>query len=293
MKFDAHCHTDCSDGNLSIVERMQMILSLGFDAATITDHDFVSSQQIALAKSVAPDLPFVPGIEISALHSGKSVHVLGYFINPEHPSLIKYISEMYQRELSITKLMLSSLSTVGVDINLEELKSNSLHSIHYLRLLKVLAAKVGYDRQKTFNYYMNSLFYHGYKWLDFYFITVREAIDLIHSCGGVSVLAHPGYGNEPFMGVLDFLQHDELAIRKYVEWGLDGIEVHSPSHSNEDFTFFLTMADKYQLLVTEGSDCHGNDPYLGPSLMDTFNYKLADGYEKLVELHENIRTKYL
>ena len=80
MRIDAHCHTDCSDGNVTIEERIAMIRSSGLDAATITDHDFISKEQVALARRHCQEMPYIPGIELSLRHQNKVVHLLGYFI---------------------------------------------------------------------------------------------------------------------------------------------------------------------------------------------------------------------
>ena len=80
MRIDAHCHTDCSDGVLSIKDRMHFIKECGYPAGTITDHDYISSSMVAEAERAEPDLMFVPGIELTSSYSGKTVHILGYFV---------------------------------------------------------------------------------------------------------------------------------------------------------------------------------------------------------------------
>ena len=93
MKIDAHCHTDCSDGNITIEDRISLIKASGFDAATITDHDFVSLEMVERARKAAGVVPFIPGIELTTKHYHKVVHILGYFIDPDFPSLIDHIKK--------------------------------------------------------------------------------------------------------------------------------------------------------------------------------------------------------
>lgn len=288
MKIDAHCHTNCSDGVLTIEERMAMVVDLGFDAATITDHDYISTAQVELARSCAPQIPYIPGIEFSCINNDKIVHILGYFINPEDNGIQNYIAEMDYRELEITKKMLAALKKEQVVITLDELKSNPLHTCHYLRLLKVLALKVHNNKEKVFNYYMGALAVNNMRWLDFFTCSVQEAIELIHAAQGIAVLAHPGFEADPFMGNLGFLDHDEEVIKSYANWGLDGIESHCPSHSPRQYLYFDTIAESCNLLTTEGSDCHGEDSYLGPSLMDKFEVQFDNGYERLVARHRAV-----
>ena len=49
---------------------------------------------------------------------------------------------------------------------------------------------------------------------------------------------------------------DEL-IRELKKGGLKGMECIHPSHSEEEVMDFVTLAGKYHLHITEGSDYHG------------------------------------
>src|SRR6185295_14010126 len=85
-------------------------------------------------------------------------------------------------------------------------------------------------------------------------MSALEAIELIHHAGGLAVMAHPGLNRA-----------DEI-IPDLVAAGLDGIECFHTKHSNAVARHYLTLAKKFNLLVTGGSDCHGNTkgrPLLG------------------------------
>ncbi len=58
-------------------------------------------------------------------------------------------------------------------------------------------------------------------------------------------------------------------IQTCASWGLDGIETHTPVHTQAEITYYEELARRFNLLATSGSDCHGDDPYLGPALMGT------------------------
>ncbi len=289
MRIDAHCHTNCSDGVVTIEQRMDMIRSCGYKAGTITDHDFISSRQVELARSCAPDIAFVPGIEITATHLDKTVHVLGYFLDPDAPSIVEHIRSLDEREGSIVDRMLSVLrSRYGVEIEKGELDIDSLHCARYLRLIKVLNMHIGYDSSRLFEYYYGALGALGLVWNDFFDCTVKNAIDKIHQAGGIAVVAHPGHGADPSMEVQGFLDHSESIIKDYADMGIDGIETHCPSHSEDQNKYFKDWADKYGLLSTEGSDCHGSDRSLGPSLMDKFHPRNPNGFEDMVARYEKV-----
>ena len=76
-------------------------------------------------------------------------------------------------------------------------------------------------------------------------MSAGEAIDLIHQAEGVAVLAHPG------------LNRTDEVIPSVVEAGLDGIECFHTKHSTATSEHYLELADRFHLLVTGGSDCHG------------------------------------
>jgi predicted metal-dependent phosphoesterase TrpH len=76
-------------------------------------------------------------------------------------------------------------------------------------------------------------------------MSAAHAIDVIHQAGGVAVLAHPG------------LNRSDEVIPGIVEAGLDGLECFHVKHSTPMTEHYLQMADRYNLLVTGGSDCHG------------------------------------
>jgi predicted metal-dependent phosphoesterase TrpH len=82
LKIDAHCHTDCSDGNVTIEERIQIIKDSGYGAATITDHDFISTEMVERARAAAGELPYITGIEFSLREADQVIHLLGYYIDP-------------------------------------------------------------------------------------------------------------------------------------------------------------------------------------------------------------------
>jgi predicted metal-dependent phosphoesterase TrpH len=76
-------------------------------------------------------------------------------------------------------------------------------------------------------------------------MSALDAIELIHQAGGLAVLAHPG------------LNRNDQSIPDLVAAGLDGIECFHTKHPPTTSQHYLGLANKYNLLVTGGSDCHG------------------------------------
>lgn len=285
MIIDSHCHTHCSDGSVSIVERIEMIKRLNKDVATITDHDFISPKSVSIAQEACDGMTFIPGIELTSHYNGCLVHVLGYFVDPSSTDLTQHIEELDYLDSVKTTKMLFALEKRGIKITLDELVNNPIHTTYYLNLIKVLAKKLHNDSALVFDHYMGSMKESGNDWITFVDCSVAKAIDIIHSSGGIAVLAHPGYGNDQMMKNLGFLYNTEETISHFCKMGLDGVETHCPSHSLDENLYYASIAKELNLLQTEGSDCHGDDDYLGPSLMESFTQEFDDGYERLLRAY--------
>ena len=290
MKLDAHCHTDCSDGNISIEARVALIRKLGYEAATITDHDFLSTEQVRRAIAVAGGLPFIPAAEFSAMYQGQTVHVLGYFLDAENARLQGHFQTVQEVDKQVSARILAELYRNGERRSIEEFTSPSLHTMYSMQLVKGAARDLfENDSARMMTAFLEIQQRLNLKYADFAPWPVREIIPLIHGAGGIAVLAHPGGLDEPVMRRLGFYYHDWKALQQYRDWGLDGIETRTPVHNPSETFFYEKSAKDLGLLMTSGSDCHGDDEYLGPALMGKFTDLFADGYEVLFEKWKEVQ----
>lgn len=286
MKIDAHCHTDCSDGNVTIEERISLIKESGYDAATITDHDFISTEMVERARSAAGDMPFFPGIEFSLQDQGQVIHLLGYYIDPDHTLIQKQIQKAQEVDKGITEKMIAAARFTGITFEIQDLIADSLHTFYSLQFVKKVARELyNNDSQKMLALFYDLLDKLQISYADFAPWSVLEAIDIIRQAGGFAVLAHPGGKDDAVMQALGFCLVNEDQIKKFVEGGLSGIEVSHPSHNQEEKIYYSSLADKYGLIKTAGSDCHGDDPYLGPKTMGVFTDIPDDLYETMEDCH--------
>ena len=261
-----------------------MVRACGFQAATITDHDFVSREQVERARSAAGGLPFVPGIELSVSQQGQAVHLLGYYVDPEDRGLQAHIEAVQQHDRSCSVALLEAARPRGANFELEELAGVSLHTYYSMRLVKRLARDLfDDDRRRMLDLFLELLGETTLTYAELSPWSVREGIELIHGAGGLAVLAHPGGEAEPFMRRLAFLEHGERMIRHYTDWGLDGIEVSTPVHTGREKHYYRELAGAIGLLATAGSDCHGNDPLLGPASMGSYRDIPDDLFERMEE----------
>jgi predicted metal-dependent phosphoesterase TrpH len=81
-------------------------------------------------------------------------------------------------------------------------------------------------------------------------VGAKEAIELIKDMGGISILAHPKTINVKLKSLEDI-------VSLLISYGLQGIEVYHTDHKNKDIERLDSLAKRYNILITGGSDCHG------------------------------------
>ena len=200
------------------------------------------------------------------------------------PILQAHIQKAQHTDRQISAQILNVLQKRGAQFGMDDLQSSSLHTYYSMQLVKRAAAALfANDPSRTLSAFIEIQNDLGILYVDYAPWQVQDIIDLIHDAHGIAVLAHPGGENDAVMRKLDFFLHDQGAIRQYVAWGLDGIETRCPVHTPLETKFYEELALKYGLLTTAGSDCHGDDEYLGPALMGKFTDLFADGYERIFD----------
>lgn len=247
MKFaDLHLHTDFSDSTLSAAELVQVAVNAGLNAIAITDHDCVEGIEPAKEEAKKFDLEIIPGIELTAEKDGKEVHILGYFID--------YHDEAFSKKLEKIKIvrekrifdMVEKLKELGVDdIEAQDVFDLSgmgtVGRAHLASLLK----KRGWVSTVSEAFYK----YIGDKspaYVGKFNMTPEQAIKTILDVGGIPVFAHPHSPGE-----------DNLII-EFAGYGLMGLEVYYPGYSESITKHYKSLATKYGLLLTGGSDFHGD-----------------------------------
>lgn len=247
MKYaDLHVHTIESDGTYTPAQLIKAALERGLSAIAITDHDTVGAIAQALEEAQGTTLEIIPGIELTAQQDNKEIHLLGYFLNYQQPELLNKLQLVQQNRIQRVYKIVENLKESGVKLNAQTVFNISgrgtVGRMHIARAL-LLDGWVN-STAEAFRKYIgdNSPAYVcGFR------LSVLEAIKLIKDAGGVAVLAHP------YM-----LANDEELITEFAGYGLQGLEVHYPEHSQSQVNFYLELAKKLGLLVTGGSDFHGS-----------------------------------
>ena len=247
--IDLHTHSSASDGSLSPAQLVAHAQQRGLDAMALTDHDTIDGLDEALTSGAELGLEVVPGLEISVKVENTSMHLLGYLLDHRHPKLMEELLILQKSRAERNPQIVRKLNNLGMDISLEELeRASGGGQIGRLHIASVLKDKGHVENvQQAFDLYLKQ----GQPaHMDKFRFDPETAFSMIHSAGGVSVVAHP------FTLTKDRNELDAW-IRRFKTMGLSGIEAYYADHTTDQIQFCRQLALKYDLIVTGGSDYHG------------------------------------
>ncbi|MBL8152543.1 MAG: PHP domain-containing protein [Anaerolineae bacterium] len=249
-RIDLHLHSSASDGHLRPAELVESARQRHLNAIALTDHDTTAG--IAEAVTAAQGFPvIIPAIELTATDHNREIHILGYYIQPEHPALQDRLQRRQAERIARARRIVARLSELGAPVEWERVQllagSGTVGRPHIARALRqaghVATVSEAFDR-----YLGDGRPAH----ISHPIFLPEEAIALIHQAGGAAALAHPG------------LAPDYAAlIERLVPVGLDGIEAHHPGHGAAVRANLRGMAARFNLVVTGGSDFHRPGDPLG------------------------------
>ncbi|HEY7291160.1 MAG TPA: PHP domain-containing protein [Vicinamibacterales bacterium] len=267
--IDLHTHTTASDGRCTPRELVARAASSGVTVLAVTDHDTVAGAAEAAAACADSGLTFVPGIEITAVQAEADVHILGYFIDTQSPSLLAFLTEQRQQRIDRLRLMIGKLATLGITLDADAILQPGLRDGGKAagRPWIARALVAGGHVATTGEAFDRWLARGRPAFVARIGMPPREVIDRIHDAGGVASLAHPG-----------LVGHDEW-IRGFAAAGLDALEAYHSEHDAETTAHYLKMAASLSLAVTGGSDFHADESH-GPAHPGVVSLPAAD-FERL------------
>lgn len=277
--IDLHSHTDRSDGTFTPAELIAEAVRIGLHALAITDHDTMTGCDAARPFAKDAGLELVCGLELSTKHKGHSVHLLGYFPNGDPtPEFRAWLDFLLESRRDRNRRLITKLQSLGVNITLEEVEQKGRTLTARPHFARILIEK-GYvkDIQEAFDVYLDESAKGYVQRQD---VPIKEAIERISAAGGVSSLAHP----------VRVAKNDWEKLAEYVgdftSMGLRAIEVYHSDHSPENVAYYTTLAQRYGLGMTGGSDFHGaNKPSISLGTGYRGNLSVPD------ELLEELRAK--
>lgn len=247
--IDLHTHTVCSDGSMTPRDLVRHAKEAGLSAVAVSDHDTADGVAEALAEGKSCGIEVIPAIELSAV-SATETHILGYFIDPTAPALVKAVDHIRAVRTERIGETCEMLAKYNIYVTLDEVKVKAGGGILCRAHIAKLMTEKGYSESPKAAFA---------KWLNVgcpcysesQALTDTEAIDLIRQSGGDAYLAHLHLTKKTGAELDDFVKH-------LVDAGLTGIEGYYTDYTPEMAVTYRALAKKYGLKLSGGTDFHGS-----------------------------------
>lgn len=248
MIADLHTHSTASDGQYRPAELVRLAHDKGVQVLALTDHDTVAGVPEATRAGKEIGVRVIPGVELGAKEY-RNLHILGYGYTDAPCPLTQLCEKLRIGRDERKYRILDFLKEKGVDLSLQEVEEaaggNVIARPHFAQVM----VKRGYvaTTREAFDRYLDTSEYSRIERIK---ASAQECIAAIKESGGKVSLAHPyqiGLDDEAL----------EALLRTLIDDGLDAIECYHSGHSPEQIAFYLSLAKRYGLHVTGGSDFHG------------------------------------
>jgi len=247
IKYDLHCHTNCSDGQLTPTQLVDRAIEMGVNALAITDHDTVAAFQHINIKENS-SIKIIPGIEFSSSWQKINVHILGLNLKLDSASLKAGVKFQQAARSKRAAMIASKLDNLGFKGSLTGAaniaKNGNIGRPHFAQYLVDIGAVK--DIEQAFKKYLGSGKPGDIKnfWAD-----LPQIISWIKEAGGIAVLAHPKKYK---------LTRNKLKrlLDDFIQAGGEGMEVISGNQSPDITKDLANLCLEKKLLASCGSDFH-------------------------------------
>ena len=258
--IDLHIHTNASsDGQYSPREIFQMAREKGLRTIAFADHNSLGNVEEGIRMAEEFGIEFIPCMELNTLYREMDLHLLAYFLDPTDSRLKEWLEQVRRKKVQQAVRRVEKLNELGFFFTAEDLEKFSEDQIPTGRsfLQAILSREENrkdprlrpyIDGNRSRSPYVN--FYRDYlrggkpAFVPMDDVSTLSAIRKIRELGAIPVLAHPS-------------DTGEANLRDLVDKGLEGLEAYSPYHDPSEQEGFKAFAQRHGLLVTAGSDFHG------------------------------------
>ena len=252
--IDLHTHSTFSDGSDAPEKLPRIGRSAGLTAMALTDHDNMGGVPEFLDACRQEGITGISGVEISAALDEKygansTLHILGYGLDADNEQVLELLERVLDGRAWRNEQIMERLKDLGVELDWEEVEACAEEDV----IGRPHIAQAMVDReyvstlQEAFDRFLAK---DAPAYVDRYRLYPNEAINMINGAGGLTFIAHP------FTWIDDERRLEaELAVLK--EMGIAGIEVYHSDHNEEQVVALLRIASKLKLMISGGSDYHG------------------------------------
>jgi predicted metal-dependent phosphoesterase TrpH len=271
-----------SDGALAPREVVAAAAAAGVQLLALSDHDTAAGVPEAAAAAERAGIGLVTATEITSLFDGRQdLHILGYLIDPQQPKLVAALERSRTDRERRADAMAETLGELGFELDRAMLaervaQGQSIGRPHLAQA--VVQHPANRSRLESEGLLDPTGFLVAYliegrpAFKERAAPTVEEAIELIHTAGGVAIWAHPFWDIEEPAAVLE-------AIDGFRSRGLDGVEAFYVTHTREQTGLLVTRCRELGLITTGSSDFHGPEHHTFSRFraFDTFGLEPALG----------------
>ncbi|MGW9270377.1 PHP domain-containing protein [Microbacterium sp. NPDC055599] len=277
---DLHLHSNHSDGTESPAEVMRQVYAHGVRTAALTDHDRTTGWTEAGDAAVVLGMTFLPGMELSAKHEWRSVHVLGYLFDPDDAALRAETNRIRDDRIGRAERIVRNIGR-DYDLQWDDVVAQTTldATVGRPHIADALVARgIVRDRTEAFDGILHPR--EGY-YEPHYAPDPLTAVRLITAAGGVAVIAHPvTTGRDRMMPV--------AYIERLIDAGLGGFEVDHRENTAQGKTMLRELAARHDLIVTGSSDYHGSGKPNRPGE----NTTAEDMVQRLIERASGSTPRY-
>lgn len=247
--LDLHVHSHYSDGTMSPETILHEAITKGVTLLAIADHNQLDGSIELVKHALGHPINVISGVELDSLYGDIDVHILAYDFDMTHEGFRDFVHEnracLDETSHRLIDKMSRHLALEGFHMDAYEAFDHTRHlggwkALHFLKSFNLI------------DELMEGLaFYNDYEcgYDQVAFKSVKAVCDLIHTAGGLAILAHPG---------VTFKDHPiEDVLQVMLTFGIDGIECYYPRHDETMTQKCVVFCKDNNLLITSGSDCHG------------------------------------
>jgi len=244
--IDLHLHTTASDGRCTPEALVERAAAAGISVLSVTDHDTMAGVPAAAAAAGRLGLGFLPGIELTSVSDGRDVHVLGYGLDADEPALAALVGRLREERDARALEIGERLAACDAPIDMPALVASFRATGRAVARPRIAQALVDAGHVASVSEaFERFLADGGPAYVPHRGPAPDEVVAVIEEAGGLASLAHPGP-----------LGRDDL-IPALTEVGLSALEVFHSAHDPAAEAHYLALARRLGLLVTGGSDYHG------------------------------------
>jgi len=249
--IDLHTHSNASDGELTPSALISLAAEKNISHIALTDHDTISGLNEAIKKADKNNITLIPGVEIEVNFEPGEFHLLGLGIWDYNNGILdNFLKEIRNRRKNRNNDMITKMRDDGLKISLKKLEKYSKGEVTGRLHFAMWLIDNGYSKSvpECFAKFIGP---DGPYYIPKHRPEVKEAIEVIHASGGKAVIAHP-------LSLWITMTRFKKYITGWKENGLDGIEAYHSGASLREAARFAEIAKENNMIITGGSDFHGN-----------------------------------